>query len=67
MRFRKLFPVLTIATAISLAACAEEGADEGEDITADTTEMAPAPAPMPTDTMVMPGDTVLMIDTTGQM
>lgn len=66
MRFRKLFPVLTIATAISLAACAEEGAED-EDITADTTAMEPAPEAAPTDTMIMPGDTVMMIDTSGQM
>jgi hypothetical protein len=68
MRFRKLFPVLTIAMAVALGACAEEGAED-EEMTADTLEMAPAPepAPMPADTMIMPGDTVMMIDTSGQM
>ena len=62
MRFRKLFPVLTIALSIGLGACAEEGAEEGEEMTADTMEMAPAPAPMeevPADTMMM-GDTTTM-------
>lgn len=62
MHFRKLFPVLTIALAIGLGACAEEGAED-EEITADTMEMAPAPEPAP----MAPADTMMMGDTTTQM
>ena len=60
MRFRKLFPALTVALAIGLAACEPE-AEEGEtELTpADTEMMAPPPAPetMPMDTPMM-GDTI---------
>ncbi len=66
MRFRKLFPVLTIATAVALTACSKEGGEEGEDMAADTMEMAPAPAPEPAP-MEMPADTMMMGDTTQQM
>jgi hypothetical protein len=62
MHFRKLFPVLTIALAVGLGACAEEGAEEGEEMTADTMEMAPAPEPAPMEEV--PADTMMMGDTT---
>ena len=69
MSFRKLFPVLTVALSIGLAACAQEGEEEAEtELTpADTEAMAPPPAPMetmPADTMM--GDT-MMGDTAHQM
>jgi hypothetical protein len=63
MCFRKLFPVLTVALAIGLAACEqEEEAGETELTPADTEMMAPPPAPVET----MPMDTMMM-DTTHQM
>ena len=66
MSFRKLFPVLTVALSIGLAACAQEGEEEAEtELTpADTGAMAPPPAPMEMDTMM--GDT-MMGDTVHQM
>lgn len=61
MRFRKLFPVLTVVLAAGLSAC-EEGAEEADtELTpADTELMAP-----PVETM--PGDTMMMGDTAHQM
>lgn len=69
MRFRTLFPVLTVVLAIGLAACEQEGEEGETELTpADTEMMAPPPAPepMPMDTGMM-GDTMMMGDTAHQM
>ena len=64
MRFRKLFPVLTVAVAIGLTACEQEGEEGETELTpADTEMMAPPPAPVET----MPMDTGMMGDTMHQM
>ncbi|MFN2420262.1 MAG: hypothetical protein ABR527_02610 [Gemmatimonadota bacterium] len=64
MRFRKLFPVLTVAVAIGLTACEQEGEEGETELTpADTEMMAPPPAPAPVETMpmdTMMGDTMQM-------
>lgn len=72
MRITKLIPVFAFALALGLGACAEDGADEGEDelTPADTALTTPPPAPaeepMMDDTMMMDHDTMMM-DTTHQM
>lgn len=70
MRLWKAFPALAIALTLGLGACAEQGADEGEELTpADTALTTPPPAEEPAmgmdDTMM--GDTMMMEDTAHQM
>jgi hypothetical protein len=64
MRFLKIVPVIAIAAAV--AACEQEGAvEEGTELTpADTAMTTPPPAPdMDTiDTMIMEGDTMMMME-----
>ena len=67
MRFFKMVPVIAIAAAVAMAACAEEGAvEEGTELTpADTAMTTPPPASdMGTvDTMAMEeGDTIIMME-----
>lgn len=54
MRFTKLLPVLAFAMTLGLGACAEEGAEEGEELTpADTAAMEmETPPPMMEDTLI---------------
>lgn len=67
MRFFQMVPVIAIAAAVAMAACAEEGAvEEGTELTpADTAMTTPPPAPDMdmADTIVMDeGDTIIMMD-----
>lgn len=67
MRFFKMVPVIAIAAAVAMAACAEEGAvEEGTELTpADTAMTTPPPAMDEgmADTIAMEeGDTIIMME-----
>ncbi|MGH7572090.1 MAG: hypothetical protein ACREMK_09640 [Gemmatimonadota bacterium] len=71
MRFWKIFPALTIAAVLTIAACGQQAGEETDtELTpADTALTTPPPADVPEDTMMMgPGDTMMMMgDTAAQM
>lgn len=75
MRLFKTLPVIALATAVAMTACAQEGAvEEGTELTpADTAMTTPPPAmdmEMGADTMAMgEGDTLIIMegDTTDGM
>lgn len=64
MRFLKLLPVFAFALALGLAACAQEGAEEGEELTpADTAAMEMETPPPAMEEPMMEEDTMMMDDT----
>lgn len=65
MRFFKIVPVFALVAAVAAAACSQEGAEEGTELTpADTAMTTPPPAEpdIMMDTLMM-GDTMMMADT----
>ncbi|HUP19607.1 MAG TPA: hypothetical protein VM778_06610 [Gemmatimonadota bacterium] len=68
MRFLKLLPVFAVAMVLGLAACAQDGAEEGEELTpADTAAMdmememeEPMVDEAVDDTLITEGDTIVM-------
>lgn len=66
MRFTKLLPVFAFAMTLGLGACAEEGAEEGEELTpADTAAMEMETPPPVIEEEPMMEDT--LVDTMHQM
>jgi len=57
-----LLTVMAVSSLVFLGACAGDDAAEDADLDATVEEVAPPPAPMPMDTMVMP-DTTMVPDT----